>query len=152
MVWYNNYKEYLIEATSLLNGINELEEDETYEFYTDLNKEYFTKFIFESNNIEREGLAEGETKKLVFDMFNENDSERIKEIQDLLFKIKFDIIPKKDFNPGDIHLKDIKLAVKHKGKMKDINLVMNSFKALITARQYINQYFSNLRHYYIRSR
>jgi fido (protein-threonine AMPylation protein) len=147
VAWYSNHKEYLIDASALLESINVriYENDQLYEFFNDLFKEYLTKFIFESNNIEKEGLGEGETAKLVFDMIEENKlNEALKYLQSQLFNVKYEIIPKQDFNPENLDLEDIDLAVGYRGKKKDINLVMNSFIALMTALEYISDYLKNL--------
>ena len=153
--WYFSYKDYLITATALLESlVNRLidesdkgDEDgkgELIEFFNDLTKEYFTKFIFESNNIEKEGLAEGETKKLVFDLFKDEElNDFLYEFQEMLYNVKYEIIPTKRFDPNKINLDDIELAVKYKGKLKDINLVMNSFSTLMTAREQYMDYVTN---------
>ncbi len=147
MAWYSDYENYLIEATSLLYSLHQRvpNDNDLLDFFSDLQKEFFTKFIFESNNIEREGLEKGETRKLIFDMFEESElTEALERFQKTLFNIKYEIIPKKNFNPDDIDPSDFDLAVKYKGKKKDIRLVLNSFKALMTAQQYIEDYLENI--------
>jgi len=147
VAWYSNYKDYLIEASSLLESINQRVRTnrDLFSFFSDLEKEYLTKFIFESNNIEKEGLEEGETAKLVFEVIKENDlNEILKNLQNQLFNIKFEILPKKDFNPEKLNLEDFDLTVGYKGKKKDIDLVINSFIALMTSLDYIIDFVENL--------
>lgn len=147
MVWYSNYEDYLIEATSLLSSLNQrISSDEDLRvFVQDLQKEFFTMFIFESNNIEREGLEEGETRKLIFDMFEKKElNEKLDEFQKYLFNVKYEIIPKKNFNPDELNESDFDLAMKYKGKKKDIRLVLNSLKAIMVANQYLVDYVEKI--------
>lgn len=70
-IWYYSYCESLIEATEYLRGMLKRinNKNELNQFFEDYEKETTTQFIFESNNIEREGPSEEETKKLVLDNY-----------------------------------------------------------------------------------
>ncbi|MFA0846671.1 MAG: Fic family protein [Methanobacterium formicicum] len=154
--WYYNYKEYLVGATSFFKGMDErivregknkdLETDsELLNFFQDLQKEDITKFIFESNNIEEEGLKEGMTQKLVFDLVKEEELDEIlQDFSKRLFNVKYEIIPKKSFNPKKLDLNDFDLIMRYKGKKKDIGVAMNSFVALMVAREFMSDYTTNL--------
>lgn len=158
--WYKDYRNYLIEATSLLESLNRrysAESDDLKllgQFFSDLEREYYTKFIFESNNIEREGLPEGKTRKLVLEIFEETDiNEKLEKIKNQLFNVKIDLIPKKIINykeMNNLDTLDIELlTLKYKDKKKDIILVLNSLNTLYEADSYLIGHIEKNIHYLI---
>jgi Fic family protein len=94
--WYRKFREKFTQAFCLLdqNELGNLSVKE--ESIITFDKETKAQFIFESNNIEKEGLSFGETKKLVFSDESEgvNTYATQNNIKIILNKLKNDISPK----------------------------------------------------------
>jgi len=149
--WFSTYQEDLITATTLLESfIKRFEADESLKnFFNDLEKEYFTRFIFESNNMEKEGLPEGDTKKLVFESFEAN--EFLETIKDRLFNVKYDlvvndeVVNESDLDNGLDFKNNITPVFSFKRKKKDIVLVIDTLIALLTSKNSILRYLNRNR-------
>jgi len=150
--WYNFHRAYLIAATSFMEELLDrtsanFDDASTFDdFFNELEKEYFTRFIFESNNIEKEGLPEGDTKRIVLDLFEKTElNEHLKYLTDSLFKVKYDITVYEKIHSDITSFSDIKnyeIMLKHGKKKKDLTLVLNSFRTLVEARNYTAEYYS----------
>lgn len=147
--WYNYYREYIIEATSLMQGfIERLNEDNSlYAFFKEFERENFTKFIFESNSMEKEGLSEGKTRKLIIENF---DLQIRQALENVLYNVDYEVIIDDtkltliDFenidSEADFEELVQLLAVKYKNKKKDISSVIAGVVALLTAEIMKNSY------------
>lgn len=65
--WYEKFREEFITATNYIHASELIQHEIPEETYANFQKESLARFIFESNNLEREGLPFGETRALVFD-------------------------------------------------------------------------------------
>lgn len=133
-VWYSNYKENFIDAMKYYHALKEREHND--KLFSDFLKEYektlVTEFIFESNFIEREGLSEGETKKLILDEFGNFDDIR----EDLSKNMD---VSKIDFNIFLDNDKGLVIGINNNNKNKDVQLVYNQLTALLVSEVFISK-------------
>ena len=124
-IWYKEYKQYFLDAMRYYRALKKRVDSDNLiiDFMKDYEKTLITEFIFESNFIEKEGLSEGETKKLVFENFDD-----FKDIREDLSRnmnttdIEFNVI---------LNEKGLDLYVGAKNKNKDFKLVYNQIIALL---------------------
>lgn len=69
--WYRQFGEYFTEALGYLEAIGKSQIDPKQPAIVNFERESLAQFIFESNNLEREGLSLGATKELVLNGLDE---------------------------------------------------------------------------------
>lgn len=150
--WYSDIKQTYSTALSLLEGyldrINDLPQDvvETYE------KETLARFIFESNNIERQGLPMGETRELVMsELENSPEAKEIFDFSQTIFNLYNSARPMMEEGLPDLEIALIEFGTKEEGKIdfgnvelraryksrtKEATIVMTHFAAATQGKAY----------------
>ena len=126
--WYGGYKGDLIQATELLAGAREraLGKDGQFQaFLAEINSEIPAQFIFESNNIEGEGLPAGETKKLVLEEIAGDFSGLKSQIPGSEFDL---LTADQSISPP---VSEWRSALKMKGKAKELSAVIGHLAAYL---------------------
>jgi fido (protein-threonine AMPylation protein) len=153
--WYDRFNEYFIQGLSFILSLDHWKNRPPESIFTNFQRETLARFIFESNNIEREGLTFGETKKLVLYDFESipqvkelsyvrEVSEMFKDIDmpvDLKFLLKTGIKPD---SPADIEetLKtaSVKLVAKYGSHSKEALTVVKHYIAILRSDILVEKY------------
>lgn len=128
-LWYRQYEELFIEMNSYILSLKK-ESKRLEDFFQEYDKETASKFIFESNTIEKEGLNEGETKKLYLDIIDEINNKNveikqteIKKENKILEVVKCDVI----YTENDVKFE-------YNGKKKEYITTCNQILTLLISR------------------
>lgn len=151
--WYKRFRDEFSKSLKYIYAMRYVAiKRETLDVF---DKETLARFIFESNNLEREGLPFGETKELVIlgleeypdDMFDASD-EQEKGLFKLLKEIKrdaqidFGVLNHHILNDIEIHRDEsnYELIAKYGGKSKEADKVIQYFLATRDANYYAVEY------------
>ena len=148
--WYRYFREEVGRATGFVAAINDSSQSIPRETYATFEKETLAAFIFESNNLEREGLPLGETRELVFaglkefpqveaqtlryldfiDLFGSDLFDSLFALDELIDEqnaiVRNNLPKNKDLNEATLH-------VVYKSKSKEARTVSQYLEAAMTA-------------------
>lgn len=136
-IWWEQSENYFLEAMSYINPLKmrNSQDEIVSKFFEDYNKSTLTSFIFESNTIEREGLSEEDTKKIVFEGLNCYESIINTDSFENSFEDSFEDV----LDVKAIKLKQLRSNVSHsvaliyKNKEKEYFQVSNQMIAILEA-------------------
>lgn len=142
--WYFTYKENFLCALTNIISYNQWNSKPEKAVIENFEKETLARFIFESNNIEREGLSLGETKKLVLYEFEKESLLKnipsINSMHDLIdgvnIPVHLGVLAQKDLlsKVGNVDNKEIDEAIvafvaKYENTSKDAFTVVRQYIA-----------------------
>jgi len=149
--WYRRYREFFLRSIAFIYNFESQHQRYSAPTLATFEKETLTRFIFESNNIEREGLPFGETQKLVLGEIDEDPkvNEMLQNQVELKQEINRLLEFSKDRLTADLVLltmpsisktdeetlekTQVRLLARHGKKNKDFNIVSQHFTATLLA-------------------
>jgi len=138
-VWWNEYEEMYLQAMQywkMFQNGKTMKQKEIIRFFKDYEKTAVTKLIFESNTIEKEGLSEADTKRIVFEGFEslDNDIVSVAETATNMFMGSLDPCLKIKVNAEKIKSGLSGLSVIFQSKQKEYLQVSNQLIAMLIVR------------------
>ena len=123
--WYTQFQKYFLLANKYIAAYRLWSQEQKDAPLINFENETLARFIFESNNIEREGLPFGQTKELVFSGLNEFFDQQVVRLEDDEGKIGFGELEKILTNYLPINFSIYPIHIKRKNYQDDLEEKLN---------------------------